>query len=218
MDVEVIDATSQRFNGRVYHKYESQPYYKSGRRSLHRDVWSFHHGPIPPKHHVHHLDGDRDHNDIANLACMLDTDHLTYHGALPPSERKIAAGRANQHKMMEWHSSPEGIEWHRQHAHEVWARQTPASYTCQQCGKPFESMKHGARVRFCSNACKSAWRRASGVDLIEKPCGLCGTPFKSERHAKVRFCSKSCARKDFMAGIPPREHGPDGRFLPKAGG
>lgn len=66
------------------------------------------------------------------------------------------------------------------------------SAVCERCSKQFESKSPG---RFCSNACKSAWRRASGADNEQRQCTLCGDTFEVNRYSKVRFCSRSCASK-----------------------
>ena len=55
---------------------------KSG--SVHRGCWEAYHGPIPCGHVVHHRDGDREHNDIENLACMPRGEHVAIHNVGRP--------------------------------------------------------------------------------------------------------------------------------------
>lgn len=49
------------------------------RAMMHRVVWEHHHGPIPPGHDIHHIDGDRTNNSIANLAMLPKADHTRHH-------------------------------------------------------------------------------------------------------------------------------------------
>lgn len=63
---------------------------------------------------------------------------------------------------------------------------------CQQCGAGFVLPWPYTPQRFCSNRCKSAHRRASGVDDILKSCVRCGTLFLNSRYSKQKFCSRVC--------------------------
>jgi RNA polymerase-binding transcription factor DksA len=49
--------------------------------------------------------------------------------------------------------------------------------------------------RFCSNACKSMSRRASGVDNETRTCEQCGAEFTIDRYKATVTCSMSCAAK-----------------------
>lgn len=46
---------------------------------IHRGCWEAHHGPIPRGHVIHHIDEDRQHNEIENLACMPSGEHTRLH-------------------------------------------------------------------------------------------------------------------------------------------
>lgn len=70
---------------------------------------------------------------------------------------------------------------------------------CEHCGEEFQGRP--TISRWCSNNCKSAGRRASGVDVITKACIRCGGPFVSQKHYNIRHCSRSCGHKG-MGGIP----------------
>ena len=63
------------FNGSIYtRRYGGGGYFRreankwADRTLLHRDVWEFHYGKIPPKYQIHHRDGDKTNNAISNLA------------------------------------------------------------------------------------------------------------------------------------------------------
>ena len=58
----------------------------NGRRVLeHRAVWERAHGPIPPRHDVHHINGDRADNRLDNLELMSHSDHVRLHSTNRPS-------------------------------------------------------------------------------------------------------------------------------------
>jgi hypothetical protein len=58
-----------------------------------------------------------------------------------------------------------------------------------------EGSKHISdhRRKFASNAAKSAWRRACGVDNEHRICCGCDRRFSVNKHKKTRFCSQMCA-------------------------
>lgn len=47
--------------------------------------------------------------------------------------------------------------------------------------------------KFCSNNCKSAYRRKSGVDNEERICKICGEIFITNKYSKAKVCSKKCS-------------------------
>lgn len=64
---------------------------------------------------------------------------------------------------------------------------------CLHCLVPFASRRNASK--FCTNACKSKWRRHSGLDNVAKRCRKCGALFYSNRYDKQLFCSRSCANR-----------------------
>ena len=72
---------TQEFNGRSYSLKPTGYYAQTSgeRRHMHRDVWEYHHGPIPPGWDVHHIDEDKSNNDIDNLECLPKADHTRLH-------------------------------------------------------------------------------------------------------------------------------------------
>jgi|WetSurMetagenome_2_1015567.scaffolds.fasta_scaffold1032607_2 hypothetical protein len=109
-----IRALSVRINGKSYR--------------VHRLIWEAVNGSIPDGHVIHHIDGNPLNNDIANLACMTNAEHVRLHrqedGAVPPSQ----AGRKRE----------------------------LAPIVCAHCGitalrSAGNHIKHGER--YCSRAC-----------------------------------------------------------------
>lgn len=193
-----------RFQGRAYIRYldaknpSDRRYFKGGSRILHRDVWEYHNGPIPDGHHIHHKDHDTSNNDISNLELVPAGRHHKYHGETntwPRSEAGRDHLEAIRPLTKAWHASPEGLEWHRQHGVEAFKKRTPTERTCQQCGVTYTTLQRGDRTRFCSNNCKSAWRRDSGVDDVTKVCVYCGKSFVANKYAIAKCCSNQCASK-----------------------
>ena len=175
---------SERWSDRSYFR----PSGNSGREALHREVYKAHHGPIPDGWHVHHIDGDPGNNDPDNLAALPASAHHEHHGhdrpSVPPSAEALALAA-------EWHRSPEGRAWHREHAKALWETRQARTIACEQCGTEFDDIS--LHAKFCSNNCKSAARRASGVDDEGRLCGACGETFRVNRYAKAKCCTKSCA-------------------------
>jgi hypothetical protein len=159
----------------------------------HRWVYEYHYGPVEDGYHIHHIDGNKSNNDISNLKKLTEKDHLSMHMTI--ERKKWAAERMSkiQHLTKAWHASEEGKEWHSKHAKQTFARNSPEKSICDQCKKEFEIDKIDLkRTRFCSNKCKSKWRRDSGLDDIEIKCEKCGSLFMRNKYLKVRFCGKKC--------------------------
>ena len=169
-----------------------------GAKRLHEEIWMDAHGEIPEGHHIHHADHDPLNNSIDNLVCILAGDHHRHHSSTPEraayltSEKQLAHLAEIRGMAAEWHRSPEGREWHREHGFRVAAKRKSKPGECEQCGNAFVSKRPD---RFCSNPCKSAWRRESGLDDETRSCELCGAEFVTNKYRKNRYCTRSCASK-----------------------
>jgi hypothetical protein len=161
------------------------------RKRLHRYVWECEIGPIPKGCHIHHIDGDKANNAVSNLAILTGTGHQRLHGQEPARK---AASRKNIMRAISaapaWHRSEEGKRWHSEHM--AGFKQPKTQKICDQCGKTYAGTK---RQRFCSNACKSAHRRASGADLVPRICVYCGKEFLTSKYDDIRLCSRECTHK-----------------------
>ena len=189
----------QFFNGLKFTRDDKTGYYlnSTNRLRIHRAVWEYFNGPIPDGFHVHHKDGDKSNNSIENLELMKAGEHLHYHGTHLTNEQ-LKARRQNMDKKARpaasaWHGSKSGKEWHKVHYEQfkdVLHKKYP--YTCSQCGSSFEAE---AGAKFCSNKCKSAWRRHSGIDDVDRECKYCGGIFHVNKYSKSETCSRSCANR-----------------------
>ena len=164
MQVIKLSEKKQEFQGKVY--YLCGNYFQRDGIRLHREVWKSRNGKIPKGYAVHHIDEDRANNDISNLDLLLRSEHTSLHqkGHNRPFSQNTLDVAAK------WHGSADGIEWHKQHYEDFKDRlHRKAEFVCEFCGKKYvaEIKKEN---RFCSNNCKSAWRRKAGLDNIEKIC------------------------------------------------
>lgn len=186
------------FNNLKFTRDDKTGYYrcsKTGER-LHRYVWKYYHGEIPKGYQIHHIDENKDNNDISNLQLIDRRKHAEYHSNM---QAKLYHDRMAENlkinaipKAKEWHGSKDGIEWHKKHYEAMKDKlHVKEEYKCKNCEKVFLSNREG----FCSNNCKSAYRRKMGLDNVKKECEICGKEFISNKYYKTRCCSRSCANK-----------------------
>lgn len=191
------------FDGETFTRDERTGYYlttknndRAGRR-LHRVVWEYYNGTIPKGYHVHHKDFNKGNNDISNLQLMSSDEHKKLHGSELTNEeiewRRNNIKKTAQPKAAEWHKSEEGKKRHKEQYGKTKDRFLQKKiFVCEVCGKEFESQNMG-RNRFCSNKCKSAWRRKSGLDNEIRVCEICGKEFEVNKYSKAKTCSRKCA-------------------------
>lgn len=193
------------FNGIRFCRDDSTGYYLSGsatednkcRMRLHRYIYEQMVGPIPDGYDIHHIDKDKGNNELSNLLLMKSSEHRKLHGSeLTEDQRKSLRQNLLETAIpaaSKWHRSEKGREWHKQHYNEFKEKlHVRGNYVCEYCGKTFVA-KISTRNRFCSNACKSAWRRASGIDDEIRYCECCGRAFTVNKYKKTQTCSRVCA-------------------------
>lgn len=166
---------------------------------MHRYVWEFYNTKIPEHYEVHHKDFDRSNNDISNLQLLSEIEHKKLHGTLLTEEqrnrKRINLNENARPKAIEWHKSEEGRAWHKeqitkQHQLGVFKHEL----ICTNCGKSYVG-EIKSKNTFCSNACKSAYRRKTGKDLDKRICEICGNTFLANKYKPTVTCSRSCACK-----------------------
>jgi len=181
--------------GRKFYQDKQKGYWFSTdapRIYAHRWVWMNIHGNIPKGYHIHHRNEDKSDNRIENLELIEKSRHSS-HRMQDPERKRQAALTCEKIRPLtkEWHGSEEGIAWHRAHGILTWINKKPIKMACKQCGNEYITKTY--HQGFCSNACKSKWRRASGVDDIDKICLRCGMNFKNNKYNKQKYCSHKCA-------------------------
>lgn len=186
---------SSRRNDRLYYKPASHYFEGGWEQYLHRQVWRDANGPIPSGCHIHHVDGDTLNNDLANLQCMTSKQHSKHHADTATEDQREASRRLMDKLRplaSAWHRSDEGRKWHSAIGAASWVGRKPTAHVCEQCGNPYQTISSHGNSRFCSNACKSEFRRRSGLDNIVRACEKCGQMFTANKYLRQRFCSKSC--------------------------
>lgn len=185
--------------GRKFYQDKKTGYWISTdypRIRAHRWVWNSVHGEIPLGYEIHHKNADKSDNDIKNLELMEGGRHASLHMQCP-ERRQWARAHAERIRPLtkKWHGSAAGIRWHRKHAKKAGFNvREYKDYTCEMCAKSYTSRKAGL-TRFCSNACKSKWRRISGLDDIDKTCCICNEPFRASKYVGKMTCGRVCAIK-----------------------
>jgi hypothetical protein len=191
----------QYFNGVKFTRDDKTGYYlnSSIRKRMHRYVWEYYNGEIPEGYQIHHKDKDKSNNDISNLEAIPFSNHAKLHNKERAETRYdgiVANLRENAlPKAVEWHKSDEGRQWHKEHyektKHKLHMKQV---MICEMCDAEYIG-KLSAENRFCSNKCKSAWRRKNGLDNETRKCAYCGAEFITSKYSKAQTCSRACANK-----------------------
>lgn len=199
-----MNGKHQYFNGKMFTRDEDTGYYlcssksdNGSRKRMHVYVWEYYNGSVPAGYHVHHKDEDKSNNDISNLELKMGTEHLSFHG-----KEKFEKNMDKALKHLEeirpmtkdWHRSNQGHEWHKNHYEKMKAKlYQKQNFKCLVCGKEFESTQ--VNSKFCSNNCKSQYRRTEGIDNIEMECVVCGKRFVKNKYSKTETCSRQCGAK-----------------------
>lgn len=132
-------------------------------KRLHRYIYEKYNGKIPEGMQVHHIDHNKDNNEISNLMLLTRKEHDRIHFEEMTEEEKERRRKNLKENAMpkakEWHKSEEGRKWHLEHYEKVKDKlYKKYNFTCSVCGKQFESTQ--IRSKFCSNVCKSRyWRK-----------------------------------------------------------
>ena len=187
----------QTFNGKTYRLYTGETYFSRGRKRLHIELWKYFNGEIPRSFDIHHKDGNTFNNAIENLEIIQSKIHQKEHGkkrAVKFPEWVIDFQTKGIEAAKVWHKSKAGREWHKQHAAKInFGNITYGNKICEVCNSDFiANTKH---QRFCSNRCKSQYRRNNKADYITATCEYCGEQFTHSKYSKQRYCSKSCGAK-----------------------
>ena len=182
---------------KFYKDHESGYWICTAKKKIraHRWVWECIHGKIPKGYHIHHKDEDKSNNCIENLLLLPASDHLRLH--MTEDRRKKSSELVEKIRPMtkKWHRSEEGRLWHKYHAEKFnFGKWEPSNYTCEVCLQAYKSSKK-SNSRFCSNNCKSKYRRDSGIDNVSRVCISCGNEFIANKYTKKKYCSKNCRCK-----------------------
>lgn len=199
-DYEVIEFNGHNYRRATNHpKFSMNNYYRGSGgapyRYLHHAIYTHHYGAVPPGYQVHHKDHNSLNNSPENLEALSPQEHAERH-----HEEQVARGHANGHNLDKaresakvWHSSPEGLEWHKQHGEAVALNMPIVAADCSVCGSTYHvKLNMKTKSRFCSGKCKAKHRRDSGVDNEQRKCLGCKHPFIVNKYSKQKFCTRTC--------------------------
>lgn len=197
MKVQYIENTKfAYFNGYKFTKDDKTGYYLSSiingkRYRLHRYIWEYYKGEIPKGYHIHHKDHNKDNNELSNLELLTKEEHIKRHKEEMSKELiEKYIDNLNKYarpKAIEWHKSEEGKKWHKKQYGVSLGNRKKEIFICEYCGKEYETYKQKEN-KFCSQKCKSAYRRESGLDDIERICIKCNKPFKTNKYGTTKYC------------------------------
>lgn len=193
-----MDEKFQFFNGLKFTRDDTTGYYLNStiRKRMHRYVWEFYKGEIPSGYEIHHIDKNKANNTIENLECLTIQEHKNEHreNSKELGAKNIESGHLNRIRELasEWHDSEEGRKWHKKHYEKMKHKlHQKDKFICLNCNDEFISTITGNN-KFCSNKCKSAWRRKSGVDDVDRECEICKKAFRANKYSKIKTCSREC--------------------------
>lgn len=182
------------YDGLRFCRDEKTGYYLNStiRKRLHRYVWEKEIGSIPKGCQIHHINGNKADNRIDNLSMLTASGHQRLHGQELARKEKCRENiKRALPEAVKWHKSEDGKEWHKRNFNpDIMHKKTKK--VCEKCGKEYEGLSF---QRFCSNACKSAFRRGSGADDIQRVCQVCNKSFMVSRYSQIKYCSRECAAK-----------------------
>lgn len=191
------------YHGLNYRRDKSTGYYLNAKthKRLHVAVYENEVGEIPEGYHVHHVDFDKNNNEPKNLIALTNSEHEKLHGQNLTDEqkewRRKNVSENAMPKAREWHGSDAGKDWHSAHGKEAWKNRTEAEYVCDYCGNVFKTLNRYSEKsnHFCSNKCRAAFRRASGVDDITKICEACGNEYRANKYQQTKYCPACKGRR-----------------------
>lgn len=186
-----------------YRTYFGKRFYKNSKGywhnpmpiHAHRWVWINHHGAIPEKMDIHHIDGNKDNNEIENLEMISRSDHLKRHwqeGRFDLDQRRKQLAEART-----WLRTPEGRKTQSQNTKNSWEKRKlePPQWEiqCKGCGTNFKTRQKWAK--WCNQACFRKWKWKNKISFVDKKCWICGNVFFNHKFSRVRTCGKECGIK-----------------------
>ena len=170
---------------------------------LHREIWRDNNDrkEIPDGYHIHHINHDYNDNRPENLQLVKGSEHVSYHMRERLNDPEYLANHVEllasiRPLTKEWHASEEGRKWHKEHFENSLAKAfIERTEECEQCGSEYTTTKSSNGDRFCSNNCKSKWRRESGIDNEQRNCAYCSASFTINKYSKTRCCTRSCSAR-----------------------
>lgn len=166
----------------------------SKRGYCHRIIWEEDVGPIPEGFDVHHKDGNKLNNLLENLDCISKSDHMRLHSQEFKEKRRQCMSK-NSEKVHAWLKTSKGKKFLSNKAKKMWEELPIRTFKCASCKKEFTTKYNKKTVKYCSDNCVMAARRASKVDDCKRTCIICSNLFTINRYQKTVTCGPSCRAK-----------------------
>ena len=200
--VEVIDAKHQRFNGVTFRKRKAGHYF-TPMYSIYHAVWNYYYGELPPNTIIHHIDQNKDNNNIENLIPMSPSEHRKLHASLNQKHfiaplRDLVCERCGK----VYQARFSGKNKFCPDCRKIPKPSTPQKKilkTCLWCGAEFETTSKTTET--CSAHCKNrlVYFRKTGKIKAErlKTCEVCGKTFvvctAHNQSRDRKTCSPECS-------------------------
>lgn len=157
------------YRGLKFTKDDKTGYYLNSthRLRLHRYVYQCEVREIPKGYEIHHIDMNKDNNDVSNLQLLSRSEHRKVHASLLSDEKREwyrnNLNTVARPKACEWHKSEEGRKWHSEHA----KNQVRPLYqrTCIICGETYYTK--ATVSKYCSDRCKAIANRRKASESKE---------------------------------------------------
>lgn len=147
------------------------------------------------EYEVHHIDGNKDNNEIDNLKLLTTEEHHKLHDIRSESSHRHVCKKCGRTYWSSVSKSTEICDRCDSSLAIGGSSMIMIKKRCEYCGAEYETKGvNRNRSKFCSNKCKSAYRRAKGVDNIEKVCERCGSIYLINKYSTGRICRK-CSGK-----------------------
>ena len=158
------------YNGFKFQRYpesknRSERVYYTGwvgkhKKRLHRYIYECEIGIIEKGMHIHHKDENPLNNDISNLEKKEKRKHLSEHYNSKTDEQKAFTKNNFIEKVIPcakiWHSSKEGIDWHREHAKNSLMSDVDIEKNCPNCSVDFKTKVK--RQKYCTTRCDNKYK------------------------------------------------------------
>lgn len=145
---------------------------------------------------VHHIDGNKDNNDISNLKLLTKEEHQKIHSTRNKSSHRHVCKKCGR---VYWSTVSKSVDICDRCAPELasgGSSMLMIKKKCEYCGAEYETKGvNRNRSKFCSNKCKSAYRRAKGIDNVERVCERCGNVYLVNKYSNGKICRK-CSGKE----------------------
>lgn len=143
---------------------------------------------------VHHIDGNKDNNNIKNLKLLTKSEHNEIHCVRSKDSHRHVCKNCGRTYWSTVSTSTEICDRCEPEYATGGSSAIIITKICEYCGAEYKTKGvNKNRSKFCSNKCKSRWRRASGIDNVEKICKYCGEKFITNKYSGAIYCSNKCA-------------------------